>query len=265
MNIFLHELKSYGKSTILWSVALVLVATVFFLLYPSFSKDVEKIKGLMEGFPEAIRIGMGITLESFASILGYYSFPFTFVLLIGSIEAMNFGISVVSKEVSERTGDFLLTKPIRRRKILTYKIMAIVTLLVITNIIYIVATTIIISIVSNKDYSFQIFFMISITLLFVQLIFMSLGVAMSVMLPKIKSVLSISLATVFLFYFISFLSSKDPNDMISYITPFKYFDPAYIIKNSTYDRPFLIITLVFIIVSITGTYVIYSKRDIHTV
>ncbi|PAB60693.1 ABC transporter permease subunit [Anaeromicrobium sediminis] len=265
MNIFLHELKAYRKSTILWTISLVLVNIVFFSLYPSFSKDVEKIKSLMEGFPEAIRIGMGISLDSFASILGYYSFPFTFVLLIGSIQAMNFGTSVVSKEVRQKTADFLLTKPIRRTQILTSKIMAVITALVITNVIYIGATIMTISAVKNNDYDSKILFMISITLLFVQLIFMSLGVIISVILPRIKSVLPISLATVFVFYFISFLSSQDPDDMIRYITPFKYFDPTYIIENSAYETPFLIITLVFIVASITASYVIYSKRDIHAV
>lgn len=265
MNIFLYELKAYRKSTILWTIALVVVVIVFFLLFPSFSRDIDQMKKLLEGFPEAIRIGMGITLDSFNNILGYYSFPFTFIILIGAIQAMNLGVSIVSKEVREKTADFLLTKPIKRTQVLTSKILAGITSLVITNVIYISVANITASTVKNDDYSFKIFFMISITLLFIQLIFMSLGVIISVILTRIKSVLPISLATVFILYFMSFLSSGDTDDMIRYLTPFKYFDPAYIIENSSYEAIFVIITLVFIVASITSSYVIYSKKDIHAV
>ncbi|CAH2214743.1 ABC transporter permease subunit [Tepidibacter aestuarii] len=265
MNIFLHELKAYRKSSIIWTLSLVVVVIIFFSLFPSFSRDIEQIKNLLEGFPKSIRNIIGISLESFDNILGYYSFPLSFIILIGAIQAMNFGVSIVSKEIRQKTADFLLTKPIKRTQILTSKILAVTTSLIATNIIYILAANIIASIVKNEDYSFKIFFMVSITLLFVQLIFMSLGVIISVILPRIKSVLPISLATVFVFYFISFLSSADSDDIIRYITPFKYFDPAYIIKNGAYETPFIIISLLVIIVSIIASYAIYDKKDIHTV
>ncbi len=265
MNVYLHELKAYRKSTIIWTISLVVVVILFFSLFPSFSSDIEKIRKLLGGFPKSIRSIIGISLDSFNSILGYYSFPFSFIILIGSIQAMNLGTSIISKEVREKTADFLLTKPIKRTQILTSKILAVITYLIITNVIYIVSANIIASVVKNDDYSYKIFFMISITLLFVQLIFMSLGIIISVILPKIKSVLPISLATVFVFYFISFLSSTDSDDIIRYITPFKYFDPAYIIKNGSYETPFIIISLMIIFVTIVASYVIYDKKDIHTV
>lgn len=265
MNIFLHELKAFRKSTALWTISLSIVIIIYFSLFPSFSRDIEQMRSLLQGFPEAIRIGLGITLDSFANVLGYYSFPFSFVVLIGAIQAMNLGTAIVSKEIRGKTADFLLTKPIKRTQVLTSKIMAGVTSLVITNVIYILVATITASTVKNDEFSLKIFFMISITLLFVQLIFMSLGVIVSVILPRIKSVLPISLATVFTFYFISFLSSGDADDVIRYFTPFKYFRPDYIIENNGYDRISVIITLVFIVGSITASYVIYSKKDIHAV
>ncbi|WFD10984.1 ABC transporter permease subunit [Tepidibacter hydrothermalis] len=265
MNIYLHELKAYRKSTIIWTLSLVVMVLVFFSLFPSFSSDIEDVKTLLEGFPESIRNMMGISLESFNNILGYYSFPFSFIVLIGAIQAMNLGASIISKEVREKTADFLLTKPIKRTQILTSKILAVITSLIITNLVYIVASNLIASSVKNKDYNFKIFFMISITLLFVQLIFMSLGIMISVILPKIKSVLSISLATVFIFYFISFLSSTDSDDIIRYITPFKYFNPAYIIENSSYETTFIFISLIIVLVCIISSYVIYDKKDIHAV
>jgi ABC-2 type transport system permease protein len=265
MNIFLHELKAYRKSTIIWTLSIVAFTIMFFSLFPALTSDIADTKQLFEGFPEAIRNGMGLMLDNFGSILGYYSFPMTFVVLIGAIQAMNMGTSVVSKEVRDKTADFLLSKPVTRAKILTSKILAVVTCLVITNVIYIVVATIVANSVSKDDFSFKIFFMISITLLFVQLIFMSLGVLLSVIIPKIKFVLPMSLGTVFTFYFISFLSTTASDDALRYITPFKYFDSNYIVINGAYETKFIIISLVFIAVSIASSYIIYQRKDVHSV
>jgi len=265
MNIFLHELKAYWKSTLIWTFSLGAMALIFFGLYPSFSKDIEQFKSMLEGYPEAIRRGMGISLDNFGSILGYYAFPFTFILLIGAIQAMNLGTSIVSKEVRDKTADFLLTKPITRTRILTGKIMAVVTSLAITNVVYVSIASLIASAVKNEDFSLKLFIMISLSLFFVQLIFMSLGIILSVLLPRIKSVLPISLATVFLFYFLSFLSSNTADDKLRFVTPFKYFDPVRIVETNTYEPLFLMITVVFIVSTLTASYLIYIKKDIHAV
>ena len=121
------------------------------------------------------------------------------------------------------------------------------------------------SIVKTEDYSYKIFFMISITLFFVQLMFLALGVIISVVVPKIKSVLPISLGTVFAFFIIGMFASTTGDDAMRYITPFKYFDTSYIIKNSSYEVSFIIIEIVFIIVAITASYFVYSKKDVHAV
>lgn len=265
MNIFLHELKSYRKSTIIWSISLAALVILFLSLFPALTKDIEEVKKLMEGFPEAVRNGMGIVFDNFGTIPGYYAFPISFVILIGAIQAMILGTSIVSKEVREKTVDFLLTKPVTRVQILTSKVLAVVTSLVITNVIYNISATLMANAVKKDDYSFKIFFMISITLLFVQLIFMSLGIMISVIVPKIKSAVPISLGTVFAFYFLSFLSTTASDDALRYLTPFKYFDPSYIVKNSAYEVRFVVISLVFIVASITASYVIYCKKDIHAV
>ena len=52
-----------------------------------------------------------------------------------------------------------------------------------------------------------------------------------------------------------------PNNII----PFKYYDPVYIVKNSGYEFQFVITEILFIIVTITISYIIYSKKDIHAV
>lgn len=265
MNMFLHEMKAYRKSNIIWTVTLVALVTLMLAMFPAFSKEAETFKKLMEGFPEPVRKALGISVDSMSSILGFYSYMFLYITLCGAIQAMNLGTSIVSKEVREKTADFLLTKPVTRTEIMTSKLMAALTSLVITNIAYLVAASVMASMVKTEEYSYKIFFMISITLFLLQLIFLSLGIIVSVVVPKIKSVLPISLGTVFTFFIIGMLASSTGDAAMRYISPFKYFDASYIIKNSSYESLFIIIEIVFIIVAITASYFVYCKKDVHAV
>ncbi|PRR83644.1 ABC transporter permease subunit [Clostridium vincentii] len=265
MNMFLHELKAYRKSTIIWTGSLVGLIIMFLSIFPSFSKDIEGMKTLLEGYPEAVRKAFGLTLESFSSILGFYSYIFTYVTLCGSIQAINLGLSIVSKEARDKTADFLLTKPVTRKQIITAKLLAVLTSIIITNIIYIIVASIMASFVATTDFDIELFIMISITMFFMQLMFMSLGVLISVIVPKLRSVISISLGTVFSFYIINMFNSVVGGDVLKYITPFKYYDTAYIMKNTSYETSFVIIEILFIAVSIGMSYFIYSKKDIHAV
>ncbi|MCJ7689913.1 MAG: ABC transporter permease, partial [Clostridiaceae bacterium] len=196
MNMFLHELKAYRKSTIIWTCSLIIFVVLFLSMFPAFSKEVETFRKLMEGFPEPIKKALGLSVDSMSSILGFYAYIFLYITLCGAIQAMNLGTSIISKEIREKTADFLLTKPITRTKVMTSKLIAAVTCLIITNTTYLVVASIMASIVTTYDYSYKIFFIISITLFFVQLMYLSLGVLISVMASKIKSVIPISMGTV---------------------------------------------------------------------
>lgn len=265
MNMFLHELKAYRKFTITWTFALMSLVILFLSMFPAISREAEEFKKLMEGFPEAIRMALGLSVENIGSILGFYSYIFLYISLVGAIQAMILGTSIVSKEVREKTADFLLTKPVTRIQILTSKLLAAFTSLVITNVFYLGAATIMASLVEVKEYSTIIFLLLSLTLFFLQLIFLALGIIVSIVVPRIKSVLPISLGTVFAFFIIGALASTTRDDALRYITPFKYFDFAYIVQNSSYETSFVMVAIGFIAIAITASYFIYSKRDIHAV
>jgi len=265
MNMFLHELKAYRRSSIIWTIALVALVVLFLSMFPSFSREAEEFKKLLEGYPEALRKALGLSVENIGSILGFYSYVFLYISLVGAIQAMNLGTSIVSKEVRDKTADFLLTKPVSRAKIMTSKLSAAVASLVITNVVYLAAATMMASLVETKEYSTRVFLLLSLTLFFLQLIFLALGIIVSVVVPKIKSVLPISLGTVFAFFIIGALASTTGDNALRYISPFKYFDFAYIVQNSSYETSFMMVGIGFIAIAIAASYFIYAKRDIHAV
>ena len=263
MNMYLHELKVYRKSTIIWTCSIIAIIAIFMSMFTSFSKDAKLVQEMMQNFPEAMRKALGFSTLDMSTLLGYYSFLFTFILICGAVQAMNLGVGILSAEVREKTADFLLVKPVTRHKVITSKLLAALTSIVITNILYLVATIIRINALKSDDYSLKLLILISLSLFFVQLIFIALGFIISVIVKKIKSVLPVSLGVVFGMYILNSLGSAIGDEKIRYISPFRYFDTSYILENGAYEVPLMIISIIFVVITIAASYILYSKKDIN--
>ncbi|WP_010677889.1 ABC transporter permease subunit [Bacillus timonensis] len=265
MNVFFHELRAYRKTTIIWTLSLVGVMALFMSMFPTIAKDIEEYKKVLSGFPDAVKQALGLQVETFGSVLGFYSYVFVYISLCGAIQAMNFGTAIVSKEVREKTADFLLTKPITRKTILTSKILAAFTSILFTSIVYIATSWLMVAIVATDEFSSRAFLLISISLFLLQVIFLAIGILFSVCLPKIKSVLSVSLGTVFGFFIIGMLSSSSGDEYKRYLSPFQYFDSYYMIEHTSYEGSFLAVGLGIVLLAFIASYVRFVKKDIHSV
>jgi ABC-2 type transport system permease protein len=241
-----------------------LLAVLYIFLFKALGPDIESFKAFLNNMPEVVKNSFNILVDSISTLEGFYSFVFSFVVLCGAIQAMNLGTGIVSKEVREKTTDFLMTKPVSRSTIMTFKLLAAFTALALTNIIYLGLTIATVVAVVNT-FDLKIFFMISLTMSFVQLMFLALGIMISVIAGKIKSVISVSLSTVFGFYIIGSLGSFLGEENVRYFSPFRYFDPAYIIQHGAYETSFAVISLVLIIAALATSYLVYLRKAIHAV
>lgn len=266
MNIFLYELKSHRKTAIVWTCSLAAMSVLFLSLYNGMAEDAADFKDLLANYPATIREMLGINLDYITSILGFYTMIFSFILVSGTIQAMNLGVSILSKESRERTADFLLVKPVSRASIISAKLLAAITTLLATDVIFLAISFATANIVKTEDFDNKFFLLINLTMLFVQFIFFAIGLLVSVFFNKIKNVLPISLGFVFGFYIVGALLAvgKDA-DTIRFISPFKYYDITYIMKHAGYETPYLLLGAAIVAVCIAASYFIYMKKDIHAV
>jgi Putative exporter of polyketide antibiotics len=266
MNIYWYELKFQRKSALIWLCSLIGLAAMFFAIFPSIAGDAADFKELLSNYPATVREMLGINLDYITSILGFYSMIFSFILLCGTIQAMNLGVSILSKETRERTADFLLVKPVSRTTVVSAKLLSAITTIVITDLLYFLATFIMANIVNTEGYSGKILFLMNFSMFLTQMIFLAIGTLVSLFFQKIKNVLPISLGFVLGFYMAGALLAVGKNgNMLRFLSPFKYYDITYIIKHSAYEMPYLILGVVIIIVCIAASYTIYIRKDIHAV
>jgi ABC-2 type transport system permease protein len=262
VNIFWFELKLLRKSLIIWNIVFISLFLMFVSLYPSFHNDIETSKKLLESVPKAVQAAVGLSMETMFSVLGFYSYLFTYISLAASVQAMNIGVSLLSKERKLKTEDFLLTKPLNRKNILTSKILAGLVALIITNSIYLIASMLVTKIAIQDSFNIKTFILISLTMYFIQLLFFAIGILLSVVMKKIKSVVSVTLPVVFGFFIIGVIEALNNTEALRFLSPFKYYNTKYIIQHNNYEPKYLLAELIFVTLLISASYAIYNRKDI---
>ena len=263
MNIYKHEFKMSFKSVIIWSLALIVLIFIVMSLFSGMAADAELMNEMMAEFPDELLAAFGMTGLDLSTVLGFYSFIFLFCQICLAIQASNYGFSLVSIEEREMTADFLLAKPVGRSKILTSKLLSAGTGLAITNIVVWITTLAAISIFSDgRTYDTKALVLLLLSIALFQLFFLSVGVLISLLVKRVRNVTPFSMALVFGMYLLNAFGNMLGEDTLEIITPFKHFDANYIIRNAAYDLPLVLLSVLIIIVSIVGSYMLYARRNI---
>lgn len=264
MNVFLREVAANRKSTFTWMVAMAGMVVLFMLgMYPAFTADVEASKALLNGLPEAVRAAFSISVDTFFSIFGFYAYFLSFAVVAAAVQAMNAGAGVIAKEFAGKTADFLLSKPIGRSTVITAKLAAaFVSVLLIGGAFgaagYLAALG-----SAEEEFSAGTFLLLSLTMVLIQVFFMALGALGAVLIPKIKTTIALTLPTVFTFYIIGTLGEILGSEEVRWVTPFKFFDPLFIVRNNALERRFLLLEAVLVVAFLAATYLIFAKKNIR--
>jgi ABC-2 type transport system permease protein len=251
------------NSVITWSVAIAVLIFIFVSMFSSFAADAELLNEMMANFPEELLMAFGMTGIDLSTVLGFYSFAFLFAQICLAIQAANYGFSLVSIEERELTADFLLAKPVGRTQILTSKLLAALTGLTITNIfIWICSFTFIEIFKGDKTYEPRNLILLLVSILVFQLFFLTVGLVISLLVKRVRSVTPYAMALAFGMYVLSVFGDMLGESKLESITPFKHFEPQYIVQNAAYDYSLVMISIVVIVISLLGSFFLYSRRNI---
>lgn len=261
--MFARELKANTRFTILWTFALSAWIVLISLFYPAFSENAAIIEKALESYPEAVRSLLGLSQDSLSSYMGFYTFIFNGVVELGAVQAMILGATVLFKERSGKTADFLFTKPVSRKQIMTSKLGAATVCMTFTTFVCF-AVTIMTAFIISGEVNMIIFFMIDMALWFVQLIFMSLGLLIAVVFPNMKSATGIAVGSLLLSVIVyNVLKPVMGGYNVRYLIPFHYFDSEWIVRYGSYEAPFVLTAILLIAASVAAGYAVYDKKDIH--
>ena len=265
-NIYKHEFRARLKSVIIWSLALTAMVMFFFSIFPVFADQAALTNQMLAKFPPALLEAFGINKMDLSTVLGFYSFIFVFGQLFLAIQAGNYGFGLVSIEESEWTADFLLSKPVTRGQVLTSKLLAALTSLLLTDVVVSAASLVAITIFrESRAYNLSVLLLLFLSMIILQIFFMGLGLMISLLVKRVHSVTPYSLGLAFGMYVLNAFSGIFGDVKLEYVTAFKHLDPAYIVQRGRFNVPLVLINLAVSIIALLVSYWLYIRRDIPAV
>lgn len=265
-NIYRHEFRTRLKSVVVWSLAVTALVGVFFSFFSVFADQAALMNEMLARFPPEMRAAFGLDRMDMSTVLGYFSLIFLFIQLCLAIQAGNYGFGLVSIEESELTADFLLSKPVSRTQVLNSKLLAALTSLTITNLVVWVSSFAAISLSrGERAYEPGTLLLLLLSIVIFQLSFLSVGLVISLLVKRVRSVTPYALGLGFGAYVLSAFSGMLSDVKLEWLTPFKHLDAAYIVQNGAYDTPLLLLNVAVTLVSLAASYWLYIRRDIPAV
>lgn len=265
-NIYRHEFRIRLRSVVNWSLAITAIVMIYFYFYSVFAEQAALLNEVLENFPQQLRAAFGMDKVDLSTVLGYYSFIFLFVQICLAIQASNYGFGLVSIEESELTADFLLSKPVSRWEVLTSKLLAALTSLIITDLVLSASSFAALTLFrGGREYDPDILLLLLLSTVLFQLFFLSVGLVVSLLVRRVRSVTPYALGLGFGAYVLSAFSGVLGDVKLELVTPFRHFDAARIVQNGAYDTPLVLLNVAVSLLSIAASYWLYIHRDIPSV
>lgn len=265
MNIYLFELKAQIKNFVIWTFVIFLTFYLFMSsIYPIFYDSLDNVLKMLNGFPPGFAAAFGFNISDLFSYGGFLSFSFSYILLVGAIMAVSLAVSTFAREKRSKCADFLLTKPRSRGSIFCAKLLSNLTVLIATNIIFMIAAVMIYE-GGNQDGLFGKFMLSIGGLFFTQLVFLAAGIFFATYAKKVRSVSGISTAFGFAGFILSALYSIFEEENLRLIAPLKYFDPTSVYLTGGFEAKYVATAIVVIVACTILSYVKYCKSDAHAV
>lgn len=198
------------------------------------------------------------------TVEGFFGVMYAFVALILGIAAVMWGSEIISKEERDKTVEFALTLPVRRSTLLTAKTAA-----ALTHCLLLALATWGMNAANAAAYDpepgfYKFLFEGMAALVILQVVFLAIGIFIGSAMKEHKKAGSAAISVLLGTYFFSVIAGlKEEWEFLRYLTPFEYFDPALIMRESRVEPIYLWISLGIVLTSLAGAYLAYQRRDLY--
>ncbi len=267
INLFKMELYRYKNSMFIWLSLICGLIILDMALYEIFLKEgiIKSIEPVLkQPFIAPMLQGFGLEISKLSNVLGFYVIRNTpLILLLTGMFSILTAISLFANEEFEKTAEFLYTKPMTRTEIFISKASAVVTLIIVMNIISVLVGFASLEAFKTQDYSRNAFFIHSIYGLFTSLTFASMGFAFSSIAKRGRGLFAMSVGIVMGTYFLDIISKITKSTaFIGYISPFNYVDNNVLVDNYTLNPINSIIYISVILILTAFSFRSFLKKDI---
>jgi ABC-2 type transport system permease protein len=264
-SIVRHELKTGFKPFVFWTLGLAfLVMAGMYKFMEISAAGGADINALFAQFPRIILAMLGMANADIQTLAGYYAVIGTYVLIITAIFAIHLGANAVSREMIDKTYEFVFTKPCRRAYILGSKIGGGLIYLFLFCSLILIFSFAAVSAYDLGEISSTIF-LYGLNAFLVGLVVFSLAAALSALFDRTELGMKISNGLFILVYILSvFFDLAETPGLIKPFTPLRYFEARDLI-NGQLDFGYLALALVLSLLFTVVAFVLFQRKDLKAV
>lgn len=261
MTLIRHELRQGKIPFLIWTAAIGFLLAVCVFLFPEMKGQMDNVSDMfasMGSFTEAF----GMDRLNFGTLIGFYAVECGNVLgLGGAFYASLCAVNILSKEEKNRTAEFLLMHPIRRRRLITEKLITVWILITAMNlIVYTLSVYSIAAIGETIPWKELTLLHAAYYLLQIELA----GICSGISAFMRKGSVGVGLGIAAMMYVLNLIANiAESAEFLKYITPFGYCEGADIVKDKALNGTMVTVGMIFCAAGITVAYVKYTRKDIH--
>ena len=259
-----REFKINLKSFLIWLSILIIMFLVVYLIYPYIVTDdtMKSMDELMSIFPPEVLKAFNMDMSSISTAYGWLKTEgFMFVLLIVGFYSSILGGTILLKEESDKTIEYLGSLPIKRSRIITNKIIVSITYIILMIIILGIFNYIALSI--SGSFEHKQFILLSLTPILIGLPLFSISLFISTFFHKTKKIIGICLGIVFISYLFSVLSELSSNvEFLKCFSIYTLADTRNVISKIAINPWNIVISAILTELFLIFSYSRYSHKEL---
>ncbi|HQH19210.1 MAG TPA: ABC transporter permease subunit [Bacteroidales bacterium] len=259
--LFKRELRRNVKSFIVSCLICSLMVVYVISIAPSFGEDIQQIIDLK--FPKPLQKAFGISELDFSNPVGFFGLMFSYIYLFFSIYTAGVFSSIVSKEFTEKTAEYLFSLPANRIQIMISKLLVAIIYALLTIIILYGLTIISFTIFIGDNYNQTPLFLMALSWLIGGITFGSIAFLVSSFFSKQRTISAISVGMVMVMYMFQVIISMNKKlENLKYISPFDWFKGSDIANSGTISGTYILIAITISISCLIVGIIRFNKKDV---
>ena len=261
MTMVKHEVKQGIRSLAIWTAAIAFLLAVCVFMFPEMKGEMEGVGDMfssMGSFTEAF----GMDRINFGTLTGFYAVECGNILgLGGAFFAALSAVSILAKEEKEHTAEFLFTHPVRRSRIVTEKLCAVILQIVLMNLL-VFAVSIASVAAIGEEIPWKEIVLLHLAYFLLQIEIAGICFGISAFLKRGSLGAGLGIAAVL--YFLNLIANiSETAEFLKYITPFGYAEGADIVTNGRLEEGLVFLGMLYGIIGIAAAFSWYCRKDIH--
>jgi len=264
MNIYWHEIKANSLALLWWVIGMLGLIGASMVKYAGYVAAGESVNTLIANMPPMLQALTGAGRFDLSKASGFYGVMFLYIALLAGIHATVLGATILAKEERDHTTEFLYVKPVSRSTIITSKLLAALTMVIVFNLVTFMTSTYFVNAFGQGEDASVFIRTLMAALFVIQLLFLAFGTATSALMRKPAAAAGLASAVMLGTYILSIaIDLYDKLEPLKYLTPFKYFE-ASTLKPPTghLEAGYLLLSAGLVTVMVALVYHLYRRKDL---